>query len=185
MKIGIFTCLMLLCGIAQAQTYDISISLSNVMGSPGTFEGSFTLANGLMSAINVSDPTAYGGVFNSGTDSGGAIQLQDQYDGYGSDTLRLNFNMDGTAISFSQSPNGSTGLYSCMPQPGFIAETCSMSIKAQAAPEIGWDGGLLTLLAGLVLVMRGKLSPQKTRPLREQAAWLVASPRPPALSSLE
>jgi hypothetical protein len=73
MKIGIFTCLMLLCGIAQAQTYDISISLSNVMGSPGTFEGSFTLANGLMSAINVSDPTAVPSSCRTSTMAMGAI----------------------------------------------------------------------------------------------------------------
>jgi hypothetical protein len=136
-------------------TYDISISFSNVMGSPGTFEGSFTLANGLMSAINVSDPTAYGGVFNAGTDTGGAIQLQDQYDARATDVLGLSFNMDGTGIVFTQMSNV-TGIYSCTPEPGFAAETCSMSIKAQA-PEMGLAFAPLVLLLGSLAVLRGQV----------------------------
>lgn len=154
--------LLLICGAAHAQTYDVSVSFSNVMGAPGTFDGSFTLANGLMSAISVSDPTAYGGVFNSGTDTAGAIQLQDQYDARATDVLGLSFNMDGSGIEFIQSPN-STGLFICPPEQGMAAEVCSISIKAQA-PEMGLEFAPLVLLLGTLAVIRRRSKPTSNTP---------------------
>jgi hypothetical protein len=183
MKTGIFACLMLVCSLAQAQTYDLSITMSGVYDTPSplaTFAGSFTYRNGLLSNISVNDPTYYGGTFTAGTVSSTGIQLVDTYDGVpgqSSDVVFLNFGISAPLGSgpVSIMPNSvyfeSYGDYpnQCGGTPGLInpnpTECISTSIKAEAAPEIGLEVSALTLLAGALLVMRGRtIAQRKGRP---------------------
>jgi hypothetical protein len=176
MKFGIFAFLILACSLARAQTYDLSITMSNLEnapGSAGTFSGSFTYKNGVLSDIHVNDPTDWGGTFTAGTVSGKSIMLVDTYDGVpgqSSDVVYLSFGLN-TALGGSGPVhiNLNTiafGDYFDLPDacggiPGLIgynAPHCvSASLKAvTAAPEIGFDGALLTLLAGALCVLTGR-----------------------------